>query len=395
MSLSNTCLVGWRPVQRSPRPVCANIVAVAITLSLMAMALRPPAVAGDPARLAAIISNVESQEALYADLEAKWTLAIRKEHVPGDPPNVVDSATVEFRGVRQKGMEYLNVVGSGTSVDGNPIDPDFTLGYDGQLLRSYRHSGKIGNIRQRHDIDSRLFTPHTIVLEHHSLRVPLSVLLKGDDAIKAHPGGRNFSPDRIEVSYLGDETWNGMPCNKVELDYVDRKATKRTVNSRSIFWLAPQRNYVLVKHEGYNPVVDSDVIPVEVGTVTEMRELAKGIWMPFAVTITIFSQIAARENRLVESEHKIITVASATLTPNYPLDLFRDIRFPDGAIVYNVDQEGRITSSYQMGAPLDPGVKATGGRWRWWVMSNIVLVTVVVSLLIWRRRRRGRVAVRS
>ena len=341
----------------------------------------------DSSRLAAIIDNVRSQEALYADLEVKWQYSIRKEHLPGDSPGVIDTASVAFRSVRQKGLSYLNVDGSAESIEGSVVDPNFILGYDGKVTRSIRSDGKIANVQQRRAVDSRFFSPHTIVLEHYSLSFPLSILLQGDQAIKAHPGGRNFSSDRVEVSYVGEEEFGGVGCQKVAIEWVAPNAEKRIVNSRSLLWLAPLRNYLPLKEEGYNLVVDSPTIPVEVCTAKDLREIAPGIWLPFSVEITIYSQLAARQNRLVVDQRKSFEVESASLTPDYDISLFRDIPFPDGSLVYNVNAEGEITGSYQKGAPLDPHQPPRSTSAQWLLGMNLAFLLLIVGILLWRRRR--------
>jgi len=342
--------------------------------------------ADDGSRLSTLIENVRSQEALYADLEVKWSFSIRKEHLSGDPPGVIDSASVAFRSVRQGGLSYLKLDGSAASLEGTLVDPNFLLGYDGEVTRSFRSDGQIANVQQRRVVDSRFFTPHTIVLEHYAIGFPLSTLLQGDRAIKAHPGGRNFSSDRIETSYIGEEEVDGVTCQKVAIEWVDPKAESRTVNSRSLLWLAPLRNYLLLKEEGYNPIVDSPTIPVEVGVAKDLREMATGIWLPFAVDITIYSQLAARENRLVVDQRKSIEVEAATLTPDYDISLFRDIPFPDGSLVYNVNAEGEITGSYQKGAPMDPG-RPSGAKGAWILGANLGILLLAGVIVLWRGRR--------
>jgi hypothetical protein len=100
-----------------------------------------------------------------------------------------------------------------------------------------------------------------------------------------------------------------------------------------------------MKEEGYNLVVDSATIPVEVGVLKDLREIAPGIWFPFAAEISINSQLAARENRLVVSQREEYRVEKVSLEPNYDISLFRDIPFPDGANVYNVDAQTKSKSS--------------------------------------------------
>ena len=75
----------------------------------------------------------------------------------------------------------------------------------------------------------------------------------------------------------------GRPCQKVKITTC--VGSSRRPHSAWILWLAIDRNYLPIRQEAYTyHYSKSD--PVGVGVAKDLREIAPGIWFPFAAEIT-------------------------------------------------------------------------------------------------------------
>jgi len=91
------------------------------------------------------------------------------------------------------------------------------------------------------------------------------------------------------------------------------------------FWLAIDRGYLPIKVDAFRPVWSSTV-PVASNRVTELKEIARGIWIPWRVRQTFYKGQAAKAGKTVVTQEIDETVESATLNPKYPIEFFRDIQ---------------------------------------------------------------------
>jgi hypothetical protein len=79
-------------------------------------------------------------------------------------------------------------------------------------------------------------------------------------------------------------------------------------------------------------------------------------------------------------------VEQVALNPKYDVAFFRDVPFPGGTAVYEIEN-GKILRSYRQGAPDAPGgLASTSGFRRWWLLwANFALVVVVGGFLVGRK----------
>lgn len=308
-----------------------------------------PALANRSDQLQLIIKKLRENEALYDSIEVHWREDYRKKYYSEvEKAGVPQSSDIVGHWVRQKEMFYLNYEGkrTGPPADARQTGIHIKKGYDGDVTRllELRHN-YVENIIQGPVYDFRGFQPHTIPLRWARTAVPLSVFLSGREAILEDPRGTkgdvvsNLFPT---ASYVGEETLNGLRCYKISLSHVRNKGTSaERISGRRDFWLAADRNYLPVKTESYNYYY-SKVISIESAVLENLQEIQPGIWFPVTSSITVMDGITMREeNRPVVSWKREYTVTKVALNPEYAVDVFRNIEFPEDTPVYKVE-DGKI-----------------------------------------------------
>jgi hypothetical protein len=149
--------------------------------------------------------------------------------------------------------------------------------------------------------------------------------------------------------------------------------------------LAEDRNYIPVRMRAYTPEWSND-FPVGEAEVLEMREIAPGIWFPFSAVERAYDKrtLQSEQRFQVRWQEQYVTEA-VSLHPAYDTAYFRDVVFPPGTNVYEVE-DNKITRSYAQGGP-----SYQARAWSWWIL--VVNVAVVLLALAWgvtRRRRLNR-----
>jgi hypothetical protein len=127
--------------------------------------------------------------------------------------------------------------------------------------------------------------------------------------------------------------------------------------------------------------------------VREWTELQPGIWFPKHVVID-----ALDESSLVKRGERVHSwrcewfVDAVSLNPDHDVSFFRDIPFPEGTIVYEVEG-GQIKKGYQVGAPaVVPPAPGAGvpKRRRFLPLGAGALLIVIISFggyRLWKRDR--------
>jgi hypothetical protein len=100
----------------------------------------------------------------------------------------------------------------------------------------------------------------------------------------------------LGVRVLGYDEVTGLNCLKIAIDEV-RENGGGTPHTTHLIWLALDRNYLPVRHEGYANEFNSQ-LPLEVGVVDKLREIGDGIWSPESSTVTVFDEVEIRPGRL-------------------------------------------------------------------------------------------------
>src|SRR5262249_27849558 len=127
-------------------------------------------------------------------------------------------------------------------------------------------------------------------------------------------------------------------------------------------------------------------LPLEDATVETFREINPGVWFPVNVTVTVYNErVIKEENKLKVSNVMEAVADKVSLDPHYDIGYFRDINFPDGAVVYEIEGGKQVDAYIQGGGP--PATTSTN-KWWMWIIASVVLALAVASGYILRRRMR-------
>jgi hypothetical protein len=118
-----------------------------------------------------------------------------------------------------------------------------------------------------------------------------------------------------------DETIDGLRCVCLRNEISNGGRVAQIAH----FWLAIDRGYLPIRVDAFRPVWSS-TLPVASNRVTELKEIARGIWIPWRVRQTFYKGPAAKEGKTVVTREINETVESARLNPSYPIKFFRDIQ---------------------------------------------------------------------
>ncbi len=337
------------------------------------------------AAMVPILENLRANERLFADLEVIVEQDFQLHNPPSVDAGAYQSLNKRNRYVYQRGMVYHKSDIRGVDQADNVTTPNYLIGFDGAKTRIVAQDA-VANVE---DGPSRhlqtLYRPHSLMIRH--IWYPLSDYLAGS------PTTRRYHTDLvIDTRLVSEEEVDGLRCVKVERRSIRDGFDKG--GSVSFIWLAVDRCYFPVKIVGYmgDPECDgwdhTGYNPVETATAGDFREIAPGIWFPFALDHQIFDGWFTRPGttpRLTGVER--VRVEKAVLDPDYDVSLFRDIAIPDTAINYHLDRDGKITGAERPKAP-DP--RAAGrSRWLNWVIgAGLATVCLFVGRSTWRRMRR-------
>lgn len=242
----------------------------------------------------------------------------------------------------------------------------------------------IAHVRDERQEDADFIRAHMLLLRRSGMAIPLSTLLSGADAIRAHPHGALVSNLDTKISYDGPVEFEGLRCHRVivEMVYASGK-----LSSRTELWLAEARNYIPARRVVYSAMA-SETIPKGFGSVTGWIEVEPGIWFPQEVDITDFDRFQIHDKGIQKVQwHMTCLVEDVSLNPEFDRDFFSNMEFPDGTAVYEVT-DGNITNSWRAGAPESPtGPVAVQAFQKWWLLwVNLLAIVLVLLILIYRRR---------
>jgi hypothetical protein len=171
--------------------------------------------------------------------------------------------------------------------------------------------------------------------------------LQGGGSARRCPG---FKDTESTVTYDGDEEIDGLQCHRVKLSALLDSWKDGKGPTVLFLWISPERNYLPVRSEFYfRDQWKPGATPGEVGHAEDFRKIAPGVWFPFRVVSECNDLEAERkEGKKQLRNQRVYTVEKAELDPHYDDSLFQDIPFPDGAIVYHIEND-KIVRKYVKG----------------------------------------------
>jgi hypothetical protein len=276
-----------------------------------------------PLSLDEVIERVRANEKLFANVE----MTIREDSerrqfarsgvpktTPGganDGPYGVEVASrsrIIFQGDKSYCQKTSIVLWNGARTEvTESVDA-----YDGKLTRSVSSTGQRRIVVEPRRMDDWLPRPNTFLYAGWNCPLPFSAFLA---AKKTRQGGT-----AITWKVEQEETLDGLRCIRLRNELLDGGK----VSSFSNFWVAVDRNYLPLRIDAYRPNWSSS-LPVATNRVTELMEVAKGIWIPRRVRQTFYKYPAAKEGKSVVSQQIDQTVEKATLNPDYPIEFFQKI----------------------------------------------------------------------
>jgi hypothetical protein len=338
-----------------PRTERVHLVALAV-VCVAPLTLGPAqarAATGQPAMtLDAIIKNVAAAEALYDDIDVRFHFQMnaanadpdliaryktsarippKKGHIPSGRM-LLDEWTCHYVG---QGA-WFRYERKGQSINDSDRLPrasrDLVNAFDGERQRILEQN-LAANVLRNKQPERGAFRPHLVLLMRSRVFAPLSLILRGRDAIRASEFKGQIGPDiTVATHYLGSEIYDGLPCQKVAVEFFSK--TRR--QCRFELWLAVTRNYIPARVICYG--LYSATQPGGVGHVERWLKLQPGIWLPASSVSTIYDdQELLDHNIQKETETERYVVDKAQLKPHYPKQYFSDVAFPKGAPIYEID----------------------------------------------------------
>lgn len=374
-----------------PRFLVGWIAFVAVGLGSNAQ----PALSED--RLSEVIESICQNEALYDELEVTWTSVYELGTMKHPSNGVLQHREKRGRYVRQNGMFFLDCGCDQRSVEGDPAKElqhwSKLIGFDGTTTRCLEDNGGFtGNIVSglRDDVDK--FLPHRVCLakQYRGEMVPLSVWLRGQDAVASWPGAKIFRNRGRSVAWSRRERIDGLDCEVLEVSF--GPASSDVVTGKFVVWLAEERNYLPIQSRHFTVAVSSD-IPINECVMTDLRELEAGVWFPFRIQTTKFDRPSLQEDgKHVAAWTEEHLVDKVSLDPNYDKSFFSNIEFPDGIAVYEIENGEIVRSRIQGGGPPPEPVSEVRSRWTPLFVVSLALLAMAVAFVAAVARRRTRVS---
>jgi hypothetical protein len=356
-----------------------------LILSLCSWNIVCPCVAAqDKADLQAVIENVRACEALYANLDVEVESHYETQE---DTTGISDGITSRrgiLRSVTQGQYIYVSLGENADLADSTRKDVVDVLGFDGATTRVL--NGNVGNIVKGSVRSCNTFRPHTWLIARAHVCFPLSVWLEGGKGLRNREDAGFYAKLIHKVKVVGFERVAGANAVKVRIeDWDDIKVP--TLNTVREVWLDTAKNYLPMRTVGYIPRL-SEKLPVEVSTAWDFRELEPGVWLPFRTRIVCYDQPSLLyKSKAVVGNVEELRMEKADLHPRYEVAFFRNVPFPSGTLVYEMEN-GQIVEAYVTG--LRGKLETAYRRHKslaWLLAISLVFATLLALAYLWRYRR--------
>jgi hypothetical protein len=316
-----------------------------VTLSILILFAQPRTVLPQSAKgsdqLELVVKSIAENESLYQDYEAEVHIETRNFDISNAMHDVTYEKIDDRRIVRQG--KYRRFESSWHDTLNGKVLNDFAAvsSYDGRLTRKI--TGNVANLVHEDVTNTIISYPHMLVLERSRALVPLSVLVAGGERLRAHPDAGSYASFyKSSTEFVGTDAVNGLNCVKLRMAIEYGSKVKKT--DYRFVWLAVDRNYLPVRTEAIQSIM-SETIPIEIGQVTEFKEVEPGIWFPAEVRVDVHHDLDLRNGIVKISNGDKYTLSRISLNPDHPERYFSDVDFPPGTLVNEV-KNGKIIRNY-------------------------------------------------
>jgi hypothetical protein len=336
-----------------------------------------------PPEVAAVVDQIAANEVLFEHLETEVTVrmdvpTIRPTESPRNKIRVMER---RYRAIWQGSLFYGEEFTEITRYDGSRDSLRSELGFDGELARG-NGQGQYGSIYDSGVTCGDMIPAHRLGMGNDG-EFRLSEQLTLAPSLRAQPAFD--SVDRCELSLLEPADCHGVRCIRIRALF--SVPENRAVPREFVYWVAPERNYLVAKTEDYmrhwHPVTQT-VVEVE-----EWLQVSPGVWCPKRAREVVYRSY--EKNRPLLDLVQVYEVKSVNLKPNYGLEQFRNIVMPENVPIYEI-RSGQLADKYMLvngrkvrfaDSPASP-LKIS---WHWLVWGSVVVSAAILTVwYAWRRR---------
>lgn len=334
--------------------------------------------------LARVIENIAANEELYKDADVKWEQHYRLDLARfTEAPGVYVSRKASFHAIFQGDFFKQFTKENGVDTSGKRFEVEMSSAYDG--IRTLEVGGDYVKVIHGGAPACRQFMPHKFLLEGNTPPcIPLSVLLRGGDALRSHPFASQREKDASayrSVAYEGEREVDGLKTVRVRLNSGSTAARADFL----VIDFVPSRNYLPIRSEFYYWTTPK--LARSVDTASDWRELTPGVWLPFKLSRVQYDDPSMRKGIHQACGFYETQVLSADVTPKRPAEFFSELPLPANAMVYEVI-DGKVVKKYEL-TPWTTLEGVTDSRRELWRWLAIGLAAVAVLLaFFWLRSRR-------
>lgn len=342
----------------------------------------------DPDPMESIIRNVQTNEALYKNIEVRGTKTYRLLDKSLTIRGAVDKSSSNFRFVQLGDKVYVKTQEDAKTVGGQEFDQGQTIGYDGRMMRAI-YGQNICNIvnEKMYNIQFYRYLPHLAPFE--MVQFPSVSLHKTLDGrgFKPFEGKGVYSTREIRSNFVNEERLDGMDCVVVRMRTVDPENDHEPEFFYYLYiWLAVDRNYIPIQMTVHNAPTHTRKKPLIHCKLSDLREISPGVWYPFLFEYKTFDNLELAEGKHIQDSIHQFKIESAILNPKVPDSLFSDIECPKSHFLYVV-KNGEIVESRK---PYTHSSYSSGSYFRKpWAIASIVIVAGFLGFMIvvWKRRK--------
>jgi peroxiredoxin len=222
--------------------------------------------------------------------DGKWTRGVNKADAPDSP----EKANVGTSKLQQQ----PNLFGNNSS---------------GMILYASLTLGAADHVT--------LFRPHTLLMGF-----PLCSYTGNGSLFELLSTGIWYrGMEHLEVAYVGEDRRDGLECDVIQIG-------QEHLATFDYLWLARDRNLIPVRIEQHSKQANRS-LPVAFAQVTEMREVQKGVWLPFKIR-QLGSDLnywtRNRVGRVLFDWRRDLSIDSVSLSPTSPQDTEAKLSVPQG-----------------------------------------------------------------